>query len=73
MVDILFPLVSAWIICTCSLSILVVYVNWIFSFESVQTSYSYLDVVGRTVVVLEKKNVVPEHSIPFQVICKLII
>ncbi|KAF7147081.1 hypothetical protein RHSIM_Rhsim03G0119400 [Rhododendron simsii] len=31
------------------------------------TSYSYLDVVGRTVVVLEKKNVVPEHNSPFQV------
>ncbi|KAE9465320.1 hypothetical protein C3L33_02771, partial [Rhododendron williamsianum] len=30
------------------------------------TSYSYLDVVGRTVVVLEKKNVVPEHNSPFQ-------
>jgi oligosaccharyltransferase complex subunit alpha (ribophorin I) len=32
-----------------------------------QTKYSYLDIVGRTVVVLEKKNVVPEHNIPFQV------
>ncbi|RVW84349.1 Dolichyl-diphosphooligosaccharide--protein glycosyltransferase subunit 1B [Vitis vinifera] len=41
--------------------------------QHLETSYSYLDVVGRTVVVLEKKNVVPEHSIPFQVICKLII
>ncbi|KAF9597917.1 hypothetical protein IFM89_022560 [Coptis chinensis] len=30
------------------------------------TSYSYLDVVGRNVVVLEKKNVVPEHNTPFQ-------
>ncbi|KAK7279643.1 hypothetical protein RJT34_24699 [Clitoria ternatea] len=29
--------------------------------------YSYLDVVGRTVVVLEKRNAVPEHNIPFQV------
>ncbi|MCD9646084.1 Dolichyl-diphosphooligosaccharide--protein glycosyltransferase subunit 1B [Datura stramonium] len=28
---------------------------------------SYLDVVGRTVVVLEKANVVPEHNSPFQV------
>lgn len=33
-----------------------------------QTKYSYLDVIGRTVVVLEKKNVVPEHNVPFQVI-----
>jgi hypothetical protein len=32
-----------------------------------QTKYSYLDIVGRTVVVLEKKNVVPEHNSPFQV------
>ncbi|KAI3923079.1 hypothetical protein MKW92_031775 [Papaver armeniacum] len=35
--------------------------------QHLETSYSYLDVVGRTVVVLEKKNVVPEHGIPFQV------
>lgn len=35
--------------------------------QHLETSYSYLDIVGRTVVVLEKKNVVPEHSIPFQV------
>ncbi|XP_052199306.1 dolichyl-diphosphooligosaccharide--protein glycosyltransferase subunit 1B [Diospyros lotus] len=35
--------------------------------QHLQTSYSYLDVVGRTVVVLEKKNVVPEHNAPFQV------
>ncbi|XP_057477074.1 dolichyl-diphosphooligosaccharide--protein glycosyltransferase subunit 1B [Actinidia eriantha] len=35
--------------------------------QHLETSYSYLDVVGRTVVVLEKKNVVPEHNSPFQV------
>ncbi|KAF5199020.1 Dolichyl-diphosphooligosaccharide--protein glycosyltransferase subunit [Thalictrum thalictroides] len=35
--------------------------------QHLETSYSYLDVVGRPVVVLEKKNVVPEHNIPFQV------
>ncbi|KAF7850982.1 hypothetical protein BT93_L4780 [Corymbia citriodora subsp. variegata] len=35
--------------------------------QHLEKKYSYLDVVGRTVVVLEKKNVVPEHSIPFQV------
>ncbi|XP_075499082.1 dolichyl-diphosphooligosaccharide--protein glycosyltransferase subunit 1B [Primulina tabacum] len=35
--------------------------------QSSETKYSYLDVIGRTVVVLEKKNVVPEHNIPFQV------
>ncbi|KAI3470475.1 hypothetical protein Pfo_027138 [Paulownia fortunei] len=35
--------------------------------QSLQTKYSYLDVIGRTVVVLEKKNVVPEHNVPFQV------
>ncbi|KAL8090414.1 hypothetical protein AgCh_039764 [Apium graveolens] len=35
--------------------------------QNLETSYSYLDVVGRTVVVLKKKNVVPEHNIPFQV------
>ncbi|KAK9283982.1 hypothetical protein L1049_012240 [Liquidambar formosana] len=38
--------------------------------QSLETSYSYLDVVGRTVVVLEKKNVVPEHNSPFQVYYK---
>ncbi|CAN6226321.1 unnamed protein product [Urochloa humidicola] len=32
-----------------------------------ETSYSYLDVVGRTTVVLKKKNVVGEHNVPFQV------
>ncbi|KAG8380507.1 hypothetical protein BUALT_Bualt06G0022800 [Buddleja alternifolia] len=35
--------------------------------QSVETKYSYLDVMGRTVVVLEKKNVVPDHNTPFQV------
>lgn len=33
-----------------------------------QTSYSYLDVVGRTTVVLKKRNVVGEHNVPFQVL-----
>lgn len=32
-----------------------------------ETRYSYLDVIGRPTVVIKKKNVVPEHSIPFQV------
>ena len=36
-----------------------------------QTSYSYLDVVGRTTVVLKKKNVVGEHNVPFQVLCSV--
>ncbi|XP_061999986.1 dolichyl-diphosphooligosaccharide--protein glycosyltransferase subunit 1B [Rosa rugosa] len=35
--------------------------------QHLETKYSYLDIVGRTVVVLEKKNVVPEHNSPFQV------
>ncbi|KAK6929185.1 Ribophorin I [Dillenia turbinata] len=35
--------------------------------QHLETSYSYLDVVGRTVVVLEKTNVVPEQNTPFQV------
>ncbi|KAG9445615.1 hypothetical protein H6P81_011743 [Aristolochia fimbriata] len=35
-----------------------------------ETSYSYLDIVGRTVVVLEKDNVVPEHNVAFQVYYK---
>ncbi|CAL5365587.1 unnamed protein product [Camellia sinensis] len=34
--------------------------------QHLETKYSYLDVVGRTVVVLEKKNVVPDHDSPFQ-------
>ncbi|GAV84150.1 Ribophorin_I domain-containing protein [Cephalotus follicularis] len=35
--------------------------------QRLETKYSYLDVVGRTVVVLEKKNVVPDHNSYFQV------
>ncbi|KAK6933384.1 Ribophorin I, partial [Dillenia turbinata] len=35
--------------------------------QHLETSYSYLDIVGRTVVVLEKTNVVPEHNSPFEV------
>ncbi|KAL5990623.1 Dolichyl-diphosphooligosaccharide--protein glycosyltransferase subunit 1B [Asimina triloba] len=35
--------------------------------QSLETLYSYLDVVGRTVVVLRKQNVVPEQTVPFQV------
>ncbi|KAG6402273.1 hypothetical protein SASPL_139150 [Salvia splendens] len=35
--------------------------------QSLEKKYSYLDVIGRTVVVLEKRNVVPEHHVPFQV------
>ncbi|KAJ8540240.1 hypothetical protein K7X08_030159 [Anisodus acutangulus] len=35
--------------------------------QRAERKYSYLDVVGRTVVVLEKANVVPEHNSPFQV------
>ncbi|XP_041023152.1 dolichyl-diphosphooligosaccharide--protein glycosyltransferase subunit 1B [Juglans microcarpa x Juglans regia] len=35
--------------------------------QHLETKYSYLDIVGRTVVVLEKNNVVPEHNSPFQV------
>ncbi|KAL9260236.1 Dolichyl-diphosphooligosaccharide--protein glycosyltransferase subunit 1B-like protein [Drosera capensis] len=38
--------------------------------QHLETSYSYLDVVGRTVVVIEKENVVPEHNVPFQVYYK---
>ncbi|XP_071706872.1 dolichyl-diphosphooligosaccharide--protein glycosyltransferase subunit 1B [Rutidosis leptorrhynchoides] len=39
-----------------------------FSVErSAETKYTYLDIVGRPVVVLEKENVVPEHNSPFQV------
>ncbi|GAB4854953.1 Dolichyl-diphosphooligosaccharide--protein glycosyltransferase subunit 1B, variant 2 [Ancistrocladus abbreviatus] len=38
--------------------------------QTLETSYSYLDIVGRTVVVLEKENVVPEHNVPFQVYYK---
>lgn len=32
-----------------------------------QTSFSYLDVVGRPTVVLERENAVPEHNVFFQV------
>lgn len=35
--------------------------------QHLETTYSYLDVFGRTVVVLNKMNVVPEHNSPFQV------
>ncbi|CAH9106461.1 unnamed protein product [Cuscuta epithymum] len=35
--------------------------------QSLEKKYSYLDIAGRTVVVLEKNNVVPEHNSPFQV------
>ncbi|XP_058094499.1 dolichyl-diphosphooligosaccharide--protein glycosyltransferase subunit 1B isoform X2 [Magnolia sinica] len=38
--------------------------------QSLERSYSYLDVVGRHVVVLKKENIVPEHTIPFQVYYK---
>lgn len=34
---------------------------------TLQTSYSYLDVVGRKTLVLVKENVVPEHNVPFEV------
>lgn len=40
--------------------------------DILQTKYSYLDVAGRTVVVLKKENVVPEHNVPFQVLDKAI-
>ncbi|TXG49531.1 hypothetical protein EZV62_025406 [Acer yangbiense] len=35
--------------------------------QHLETKYSYLDIVGRTVVVLEKKNAVPVHNTPFQI------
>ncbi|KAL4576470.1 hypothetical protein LXL04_012564 [Taraxacum kok-saghyz] len=39
-----------------------------FSVEhSSETKYTYLDIVGRPVVVLKKENVVPEHNSHFQV------
>ncbi|XP_010253704.1 PREDICTED: dolichyl-diphosphooligosaccharide--protein glycosyltransferase subunit 1B [Nelumbo nucifera] len=38
--------------------------------QYIERKYSYLDVVGRTVVVLEKENVVPEHTSYFQVYYK---
>ncbi|KAL0692782.1 hypothetical protein Bca4012_059962 [Brassica carinata] len=34
---------------------------------TIKVKYSYLDIVGRTVVVLQKDNVVPTHNVPFQV------
>ncbi|KAF2295081.1 hypothetical protein GH714_031408 [Hevea brasiliensis] len=41
--------------------------------QRLETKYSYLDVVGRTVLVLEKKNLVPEHNSPFQFAIKTMI
>ncbi|KAM0944941.1 putative dolichyl-diphosphooligosaccharide--protein glycotransferase [Dioscorea sansibarensis] len=35
-----------------------------------ETSYSYLDVVGRKTLVLVKENVVPEHNVPFEIYYK---
>ncbi|XP_074590344.1 dolichyl-diphosphooligosaccharide--protein glycosyltransferase subunit 1B [Curcuma longa] len=35
--------------------------------QHLEMTYSYLDVVGRTTLVLQKRNVVPEHNSPFQV------
>ncbi|PHT72244.1 hypothetical protein T459_23029 [Capsicum annuum] len=35
--------------------------------QRTERKYSYLDVVERTVVVLKKANVVPDHKSPFQV------
>lgn len=35
--------------------------------QRLEKKYSYLDIVGRTVIVLEKDNVVSEHNVPFQV------
>ncbi|XP_020675975.1 dolichyl-diphosphooligosaccharide--protein glycosyltransferase subunit 1B [Dendrobium catenatum] len=35
--------------------------------QYLEKTFSYLDVVGRTTVVIKKKNVVPEHNVPFQV------
>ncbi|ONK63937.1 uncharacterized protein A4U43_C07F20450 [Asparagus officinalis] len=35
--------------------------------QQLETTYSYLDVIGRTTVVIKKRNVVPEHNVPFQV------
>ncbi|KAL1820701.1 hypothetical protein ACET3Z_015570 [Daucus carota] len=35
--------------------------------QSEETKFSHLDMVGRPVVVLEKRNVVPEHNLPLQV------
>ncbi|KAK4428305.1 Dolichyl-diphosphooligosaccharide--protein glycosyltransferase subunitA [Sesamum alatum] len=38
--------------------------------QSQETKFSHLDMVGRPVIVLEKKNVVPEHNQYFQVYYK---
>ncbi|XP_074286656.1 dolichyl-diphosphooligosaccharide--protein glycosyltransferase subunit 1B [Silene latifolia] len=38
--------------------------------QHLETTYSYLDIIGRTVVVLEKSNVVPEHNSAFQIYYK---
>ncbi|KAJ0963765.1 hypothetical protein J5N97_028887 [Dioscorea zingiberensis] len=35
-----------------------------------ETTYSYLDVVGRKTLVLIKENVAPEHNVPFEVYYK---
>lgn len=35
--------------------------------QHLETTYSYLDVIGRTVMVLEKSNVVPEQNSAFEV------
>ncbi|EPS65640.1 hypothetical protein M569_09136, partial [Genlisea aurea] len=35
--------------------------------QSFEIKHSYLDVIGRTVLVLRKENVVPEHNMHFQV------
>ncbi|XP_010554543.1 PREDICTED: dolichyl-diphosphooligosaccharide--protein glycosyltransferase subunit 1B-like [Tarenaya hassleriana] len=35
--------------------------------QALEVKYSYLDVMGRVVVVLKKNNVVPSHNVPFQV------
>ncbi|KAL2897672.1 Dolichyl-diphosphooligosaccharide--protein glycosyltransferase subunit 1B [Bienertia sinuspersici] len=36
--------------------------------QHLEIKYSYLDVIGRPVVVLTKRNVVPEHISPFEVV-----
>ncbi|KAL2609587.1 hypothetical protein R1flu_028160 [Riccia fluitans] len=35
--------------------------------QTLKTKYTYLDTVGRTVIELTKKNVIPEHNVNFQV------
>ncbi|CAH9087074.1 unnamed protein product [Cuscuta europaea] len=45
-----------------------IYASAPFSFKKLkETKFSHLDMIGRPVVVLEKKNVVPEHNQYFQV------